>query len=552
MAQYIAGPDHFAQNVVPALDRFWAALIRRWQKEAAASFLAGNDISTSVQHPKQVLDWPYLRKPVVNYHRDACDYRTWAGAADNAAPPVRCQGRIPATQAGNPVFDEHDNPAGVVPSEITCPLPQVMTAVHAWAKAERDLIEAKVPRFDGHDLGALDRAFNGLKSIREQTAVAGSSTEGTRNASGSALSSLVTDLSDGDGTSQHWLADWTGLAADAFKGGFLKSTNPTTTNHYILANELGKLVQQRSGIVQVGRNDAVHLISEAAKGLGATGTAAIANNWEALEGLAKAVGFLPVVGDAVSKVLDLGAFLGEQFLATHDAVVFKGEFRAIVTNLSAGMDALVQQIETYEGKYRALTAALRSALGAVGSFDIELYALGENKAQGLPTAQHSGFSADPAALFELAEKLGRAGAEYEEMLPLLDPVEDAAAHFADKDGRATGADTDALAMAAEFRGFLTTTAARYFIARDQVRQGAEDYKKSDGDVAASFTKALARFDKSEGGSHKPGFDAKTEADATGRGTGADRNPYRDHEGDLAYSTTKNPGGSVANPTREPV
>ncbi|MEU6248692.1 hypothetical protein [Glycomyces sp. NPDC047010] len=529
MAAYIPGPDHMAANVKPALDRFWEALIKRWQKEAAVSFLNQQDIRTGiVENPGGTLDWPYLRKPATDLHRGECDFRDWAQGPDGTATPVSCSGRMPA---GAPA---------TMPGRVTCPLPQVMTAVHGWAKTERDAIEKKVPKFDAQELPALDAAYAGLKGLYEAIAEAGPAPDRSRTARGGSLPERIADLSDGDGTSQHWWVEWTGLAADGFRGGFLQSTGPTLDNHRVLAAELAKLVNYRSGIIQMGRNDTLHLIGQAATALGATGTAQGASGWVVLEGLAKVLAFAKGPAEAAGKVLDLIAFLGEELLPTHPAVKYTGDHRAIVKALSQHMDALRDGVDAKELAYRKGTGDLRSMLDGVGSFDLELYDLTENRATGTPKGERKGFAADTTKLVELAGKIGLVAGAYEQLPGRLSPVQAAAGHFADREGHATGADQDVLAMVEEFRGFLSTAAARYYTARDQVAKAAEDYEESDNKVSSAFTDLLERFRRSEGGTRQPadGFDTEHEAADTGRAATADKDPYSNADGQV-YETADN-------------
>ncbi|PRY58579.1 hypothetical protein [Glycomyces artemisiae] len=528
MAAYIPGPNHMAANVKPALDRFWAALIKRWQKEAAESFLRQQDIRTGiVENADATLDWPYLKRPEVDLHRSECDYLSWGQGGDGAATPTSCKGRMPASAPPT------------MPASITCPLPQVMTAVHGWAKTERDAIEKKVPKFDAQELPALDAAYGALKGLYEVIAAAGPAPDGSRTAGAGSLSGRVADLSDGDGTSQNWWVEWTGLAADGFRSGFLQSTLPTLDNHRVLAVELAKLVNYRSGIIQMGRGDTLHLIDQAATALGATGTVQEGNPWVVLEGLGKVLAFTKGPAEVVGKVFDFIAFLGEELLPTHDAVRYTGDHRAIVTALSQHMDQLRDLIDAKEIAYRTGTGDLRSKLDAVGSFDLELYDLTENRATGTPAGDRKGFGANTTKLIELAEKIGLVAGAYEELPGRLAPVQAAAAHFADREGHATPPDEDVLAMVEEFRGFLSTTAARYYTARDQVAKAAEDYEESDKQVSKAFTDVLERFRSSEGGTRRPaeGFDTEAEAADTRRAATADDDPYTNAEGQV-YETTE--------------
>ncbi|GAA1681638.1 hypothetical protein GCM10009830_30980 [Glycomyces endophyticus] len=533
MAGYIEGPDHSATNVKPALDRFWEALIKRWQREAARSFLSQEAVSTGiVVNPDAKLEWPYLRKPAVDLHRSVCDYIQWVQGPDGTTTPMFCKGRMPASAPAT------------MSGDITCPLPQIMGAVHGWAKTERDAIERKVLKFDAQELPELDTAYAALKGLYETIAEAGPAPDGSRTGQGGSLSGTVADLSDGDGTSQHWWVEWSGLAADAFKGGFLMSTLPTLANHRVLAVELAKLVHFRSGIIQMGRNDTLHLINQAATGLGATGPAKDGNAWVVLEGLAKVLAFAKGPGEAAGKALDLIAFLGEQILPARDTVKYTGDHRTIVRDLSQHMDTLRDGVDAKEVEYQTGTRDLRSALDAVGSFDLELYDLTKNDGQGRRSDEErepedrQGFTADTAKLLELAAKLGLAAGAYEQLPARLEPVRAAAGHFTDREGNATPADADVLAMVEEFGGFLATTAGRYYLARDQVSGAAEDYEASDGDVSKAFTELLGRFEDSAGGRQRPAedFDPGEQAAETDRAATADDDPYSNATGQV-YETT---------------
>lgn len=528
------GPGH-AKTAWAELQLFGTALTKRWQKETALAYCDLKPIATAVtKHAgaSGALDWEYLRKLPVKYHAADCEFRDWASSTDLDAPQPTCKGMIAPGVAG--VYTDTDGTAKSMSSRIDCPVPHLMKMVPNWAAAECAAVWKVIPYFDAQNQSTIGAAHASLEEIQNAMNLHGATGKGQGGAG--QLPDTVRALGAGSGDDKDWWVEWTGLAADTLREGFLSSPEPTLHNHYLIATDLARLVNNRAAIIELGRNNSVCLIRKATEALGEVTTTVNETDahWKVLTGVAMALGL--VSGGftaAAAGTLEVGVFLAEAIIgkAKIPMKAFGTDFKKVVTDLGGRFKALNQELETQEGGYAKNIGDLRSTVDGIGSFDLELYDFGENSsttptAEARQKAKRGGFTANPTTILNLAKRCAWAAQDYDRLVAKLGAVVTAEIHLTDKDGKATDADKAVVKLSHEFREYMATTGARYLNARDQIAAAAHDYQEADDEASTSFDQTWDNWKKRDTEStFQPTSFKAEEADDTVRPDTADDDPY---------------------------
>jgi hypothetical protein len=156
----------------------------------------------------------------------------------------------------------------------------------------------------------------------------------------------------------------------------------------------------------------------------------------------------------------------------------------------------------------------------------------------------TGFVVDIDTIMQLAKDCYAIANDYADVASKITRVDWGADHLTDKDGAATAADTDLLALIDEFFEYLRTTSSRYRLTAEQLEASAADYVAVDDEQQAVYQRYLDDWaaasvegaDPRDYGSAD--WNAGEEADDTVR-------PEGTNELAEGFSTTENPGDANA-------
>ncbi|WP_026929980.1 hypothetical protein [Glycomyces tenuis] len=555
MSGYIEQTDHLAA-IAERMDQFEKALVKRWRREIAERVNSDEPIVTSIVRNTFGNPVPgYLAGQFTSAEWSA--HKTYCGTmphyleGGDPGDAGRCEGWLDPN--GQPV--EVENSSGemvAIGPKIDCPLDAALAMVDQWAVQERSAIEPSIPKFQGHDVAKLESAYDAAKKLREATLAEYTDVDisqgGHRDlAGGGDLPGTVAKIWSKDSESRDWWVGWTGLAADHVRGNFCTSAGPTLMNHSVIATALGNLVTTRAAIIEAGRNNGLHLIERATAALGEVDASPFTETegWKSVQSGLDAFSLWSALGGplpkAVAAALKLLQFLGDKWFAEVEAHTFADAMVDIVTGLVDGFIELNDQLDEQEAQYREAAASAMEAINDAASFDLELYDLTENTPGGTDSAGSAeGYTVDISNVLTLAEHCELAGEDYEGLLRHFEDLFDAEPHLADKDGDPTAADKDVKQMFADFKGFVKTTSARYYLAHEEIRAAAEAYAQVDEDSAAAVERTLDSWDRSGVGEVDPGFDVDRAARPTERDEDASDNPYNGElDGDPNYYTELN-------------
>lgn len=556
MAEYIDGTDH-AATIDARMDMFERALVRRWRRETAERLNRGDSIITSIvrptfgniglEHASGAFGTPEWAA-----HRPNCSSLPHYLEGGKPGEESPCEGWLDPSRQPVEVESATGEPVVVGP-KIDCPFDSIIVLIESWARQERSVIQGDIDtRFHDHDVGMLESAHESARKLRKATLAEYADVDVSKGehhdlAGGGDLTGTVAKIWAKDGDSRDWWVGWTGLAAEHTKGNFCTSAGPTMMNHCILATSIGNLVNNRAAIIEAARNNTLHLIEQAAKALDDLTydeTELIpAEGWKAVTGLTNTMALWSALGGPELKLaaalLRLLGFLGETGIQDVKAYTFPEEMVQIVTGLVDGFIALREEIDQSEAEYAKAAAAVATTVDEAASFDLELYDLSENTPGGTGRAG-DGFEVNISNVLTLAEYCEAAGEDYEGLLRHFDELLDAAPHLSGEDGRPTAGDKDLRELSTELKGFFKTTAARYYLARDEIKSAAEAYAETDDGSAAAFERTMDSWDRTGVGDADPGFNVDRAAEPTDRGEGASDNPYNGElGGEPNYYTEEN-------------
>ncbi|MDQ3789471.1 MAG: hypothetical protein M3422_19785 [Actinomycetota bacterium] len=154
----------------------------------------------------------------------------------------------------------------------------------------------------------------------------------------------------------------------------------------------------------------------------------------------------------------------------------------------------------------------------------------------------TGFVANIESILQLAKDCYAIANDYADIAGTITRVDAATAHLTDKDGAATAADTDLVALVDEFFEYLKTTSSRYRVAAEQLEAAAATYVTVDDEQQAVFQRYMDDWASYEGTENdvrdygNANWNAEEEADETDRPEGTTEHA----EG---FGTQENPGNS---------
>jgi hypothetical protein len=543
--EYITDTNH-AETLAAALDAFCEALTRRWRDEVCRAIVIGDPSvprwirrEAAIAQPNSMISAIQRILPDVGRGEElrwdcwsaearahlefggACTYLWWVNhGQEGDLSAVTCLGHTDGGQDGY---------GRSVPERIECGMGIILEQVADWAYAEREHVFSQLPLFDRHDMVVLDAACDSFVSLgRELTqgAADGSGGQGTGSFDGAGAREIkfvaesIARPNVGDG----WLAEWTGLAAEAFTSGFAASVVPTVINQSRIVEVLASLYAARATIVEKGRRDALYWISSATVSLDETETVHVdrTNFWVAVEGIGMATGLVFAAtgaGVVVGAGIALAGFVGQYLDPGSTTEVYADNMVEIVGRLNDEIGKLNREIATLEIGYLSDVGNLRESIHGVHSFNLELYDLTQNDAEGdhgEPGRDDTIFTAEIEFVLGLSEDCYTAGELYAQLLPIIAETRQADRHLADLDGRPTPADLQLIEVRDQLEEYLKTTCGRYLLAGDQVRGAAEAYVRVDTSQRDQFHSLMAGWDEHEIGEFRPDFDPEDYAEATDR------------------------------------
>lgn len=515
-------PGH-AARLTAAINTFHKALTKRWREDAYMAIKEQGELTQGILRCYAAGSdqyWDY-KSTSARAHIDysTCSYLDWVyGGQRGALSSVVCEGKTGHLV----VFGDRDPPKD---EPIVCGVGTILAQVEDWAWDERTTIFNKLPLFDAHDLSLIETAHNDFINLGKNLgleAAAGSPVSGLGKAKGRDLGNNVAALSSEVSHYTDWWASWTGLAASRAKDGFFASVGPTLQNQSGITGWLANLYSLRAAIVEMGRNDALFAIEQATKALGDTETvtADLTTTWKVVAGAGAVLGvagiWVPPAG-AVGAVVGLVGFLGENLLEPKGRQGYAHSVKEVVFRLGGDIDELNTELTGLESDYTAKVTELRSRISEIKSFNLELYDLTLNTADGDPETHGGEFTVDISNVMEMAKCCYEAAELYEPLLQTIKHTEAADKHLADEDGTQTWADTELADIRDALAGFLSTTCARYALAGDQTMAAAQAYGNTDGAAQQEYNRILDDW-KVEGakGDPIPHHPAP--------GSGADTNP----------------------------
>ncbi len=483
MADYLK-PGH-AARLTSAIDTFHKALTKRWREEAASAIVEEEDLTQGILRcypagPNQ--HWDY-KSPSARAHIDysSCSYLDWVyGGQKGDLGSVTCEGKT-----GHLIVLGQQNPPKDEP--IACGVGSILAQVEQWAWDERTTIFNKLPMFDAHDLSLVETAHNDFISLGKGLgleAAEGSPVSTLGKADGRDLGSNVDALSSETTHYTDWWASWTGLAADRAKDGFFASVEPTLRNQSGITGWLANLYAFRAAIVEMGRNDALFAIQQATKALSETETITtdLTTTWKVVAGAGAVLGvagiWFPPAG-GVGAVVGLVGFLGENLLEPDEREGYAHSVKEVVFRLGGDIDELNVELANRESDYTTKVTELRSAISGIKSFNLELYDLTLNTADGDPETHGGKFTVDISNILAIAKCCYETAELYEPILRLIKHTAVADKYLAGEDGKPTWADTELIDIRNALEGFLSTACARYALAGDNTVAAAKAYGNTD-------------------------------------------------------------------------
>ncbi|MBC6449232.1 hypothetical protein [Actinokineospora xionganensis] len=530
---YIQGTGH-AANLSTAMNDFHEALTYRWREEITQKIMAAeHDYPTRVARsgsPMAAPLWNYSSASAACHLRGVnagCSYVDWVeGGQEGDLRSVTCEGKTGADEGGVDLVGPDGQPE-TVPPNIQCGMGSILEAVENWAWGEREHTYYELPLFDMHDVGALEIAHDHFLTIGAQLGLeagAGSSadTGSFRSMSERELVGKVQDVSGERGQGQDWWTGWTGLAASRAKAGFFDSCAPTINNQSGIAGSLANLYAARGAIIEKGRNDALYWIQWATKSLKEKQTIStnLVYGWKTVQGIGTAItisGGWSGVGAAVGAAVILTGFIGENLIPNVTSEGHKHGLVEVVETLNTKINELNSAVNGLELEYSNEVAELQDTIFGIHSFNLELYDLTQNSADGDHEGSGDGYTANVEDILKIGQACYEAGDLYAGLLSTIAATSSADNHLADKDGAATSGDTALLAVRTMFEGFLRTAAARYEVAGDQTKAAAEAYAKVETDQQAAYDRITDDWTAAGVGVDDPDFDENAEAGATDRG-----------------------------------
>ncbi len=532
---YIKGADH-AANLSKAMNDFHEALTYRWREVVSQKIMAAeNDYPTRIARPGSPHEaplWNYSSASAACHLRGVnagCSYVAWVeGGQEGDLSSVTCEGKtgVDESEGGVELIGPDGQPETVGPT-IECGMGSILATVEDWAWGERETTYHELPLFDMQDVGAIETAHDNFLTIGAELGLEAGPGSAAGAGSFSPMSERelvgkVQDVSGERGQGQDWWAGWTGLAASRAKAGFFDSAAPSINNQSGIAGSLANLYSARGAIIEKGRNDALYWIQWSTKSLKEKQSIStnLVPGWKTVQGIGGAIsiaGGWSGVGGAVGAAVTLVGFIGENLIPSHKSEGYKHDLVEVVETLNSKVTELSSTVESMELEYSNEVLTLQDTIFGIHSYNLELYDLTQNSADGDHEGNGEGYTANVEDILKIGQACYEAGDLYEDLLSTIAATSSADKHLADKDGAATSGDTALLDVRTMFEGFLRTSAGRYEVAGDQTKAAAEAYAKVDTDQQAAYNRITEDWTEAGVGVDDPDFDENAEAGATDRG-----------------------------------
>jgi hypothetical protein len=156
----------------------------------------------------------------------------------------------------------------------------------------------------------------------------------------------------------------------------------------------------------------------------------------------------------------------------------------------------------------------------------------------------TGYVVNIESILQMAKDCYAIANDYADIASKITRVDAGTGHLTDKDGTATAADTDLIALIDEFFEYLRTTSSRYRVAGEQLEASAAEYVNMDDEQKAVYQRYMDDWESYEGTENdvrdygNANWNAGEEADETDRPEGTTEHA----EG---FGTTENPGNTNA-------
>lgn len=505
----IRSTSFIADHLVPTLNGFYVALAIRWQRLVAETIASGRwDYPTRIVRDGAPYltpiapphEWAFSTEPArLHIDTGGCltlrQVRSQEYDPENVAP---CTGAVLPEPGVNP--GTADGAAGKVPQYINCRVKSLMQEVVNWAWAERSYLLERLLLFDHHDIDALGRAHDDLLMLGDELTLNRHEQPGGDGVELglSDLGVIVSRIAARSEEDLGWWNEWTGLLATTVKEGFFSSVAPTLNNQSVIAGYLAHLYSNRATIIEAGRNNALRAVQQATESLDRTRVVVtqITPYWKAVQGLGGLVaisGAWTGAGAVVGATLSALGYIGEQLdLGAATELQYPGDMAQVVQGLDDQARSLSTEIEGFERDYDAAVAALVDEVNTVHSFNLELYDHTQNSPEGTPD-DRAGFTANVDTILRVAERCYQAGEGYAALLPMFGHIAAADRHLAGADGTPTWGDRKVVEMRDLLERFLKTTAGRYLVAGDMVKDAADSYAETDDAARERFDELMKNW-----------------------------------------------------------
>jgi hypothetical protein len=400
------GAGHLA-TIEAFLDKFQAALQERWQ-DSVYTAICDDEVMPLpwyVYGERYQAPWDHRSAAVAAHIHFGCEYMKWYDGGRNGSLPSTCHGRTHFEDQAPEGTWWYRGATVEIPASFDCGVGALFAATENWAWNERQHVFKSLPLFADQSLSNLRRTYDAYAAIAEGLGAPAPSDTGSEVSLDPGANPLVEAVDglnpQGRDDDEAWLADYTGLAADALRKGYLASTGPTLWNHAALAVGLATLVNVRSQIILTFRKSTLDLIKNATAKLGATVTVTETTGFsEVWKGVTETGLLGGVVGDALalnpalklaSGIIKLGAsslrFFGWNGLnffseKTIEIETYAYSPEGVVRSLCSEISGMKSELESAESEYSAAAAALRNDLNAVPSALVELYDITRNNPEG--------------------------------------------------------------------------------------------------------------------------------------------------------------------------
>lgn len=544
---YLAAEGGSASNadeVLAKLTAFFHTLTSRWQRDATEwiiglpqappSFPTG----TQGQSPDELQGiWDYTTpgaqfhlhgyesprtlptegsRPVGSTH---CAFVRWVQSAchPDTLSSVSCDGRTGAPESGywqnpesigqEPFYNEEPMP----PRFVECNMGQLLRKVEDWAWNERTQFFRKMPLFGAAKTSELHDAYQSLVHVGVRLALEEVSEDMRLPETDEDLAPGIIGMEYKYNRLYPELRGWTGLAANSYQNNFVSSTRPTMKHQSEVIACLMNGYSIRSGMITKGREDCENLTGWATESLKATenkqlDTGIPEGGWTLITGLgalatAAAFFFTGTTAAAVGAGLKLIGFLGKHSMPEYTTIsVDKHEIPEILGAFNSRLNTLNDELDSVEQQYRSGMQGLRDDLLATHRSELELYDFNGNDSGGNhdengahPDSTDGRINVDFSGMWLMAQDCWTLSDGYDDLWKRVGDTYVADWHLNGADGLHTIADRLLLEIRDQLESFLKTTAARYFLAGEQLIAALKEYEQADADAATKLENILNKL-----------------------------------------------------------